>query len=406
MYKEHITLSQLMGKNQKVQNTSLVKSVDVPAVVLAVYYWGFILLRPILQIAKSNSTLILLGFVLVLLSIFSLNIFIKRRLQLNEALLMIFSFAILFILDVLLRNNECSYKYIYQFTYSGLIPVIFLSQVENSKKLLYYFSILSSVAFIIYAYDPIENYVLFGNYMDFGFNLAMPAFLGLFIGFHYFGIRWMFLLEVLCFIEILVFANRSALLSIMVFVVFYVLGQKQLTRNLWVLILISSCIGGFLYNNAISIIDMLYEFVHDLGYSSYALSAMHSYFTMQDIETLFSGRFYIWEMANAMIYEEPLFGQGMGSFEAKTGLYSHNIVLDIMLFYGIIGLIIFCAIISKSGWCLLKSESSTKVLGTLFCCLWFPKLLFSAYFYEDIGFWCFLVFGFIKWKTITKEAMP
>lgn len=373
-------------------------NISNPELLFVTYYWGFMLLRPLLNAYKNNSTLILFIYVLCLLAFFIVGMILRKENAIGQSVILLLSLFLFFMVDSVLRHNKYSYEYLYRFIYSGILPVLFLSKVRNADLLLRQFSWFSLFTFLLYGADPLSGYKIFTNYMDYGFNLAMPAFFGLFLGYHYFKIRWMLIFEILCFISILIFANRSALLGILIFISSYFLlisADRKKIMIRWIIPM--SILIVFVSINIDTIIKFLYnEILVKLGYNSYALSKFTSSLTKLNLHVLFSGREEIWSKAFNMIKENPFLGHGLGSFQARYGFYSHNLLLDLLIFYGLLGFIIFSFLIFVSLYKIWSPQNSYRLLGFLFFSIWFPKLFFSTYFMEDFGFWCFIAFAWLQ----------
>jgi O-antigen ligase len=366
-----------------------------PELLFVVYFWGFLLLRPVLQKFAAKSTLILFVFVLLLSGFFLIGMILKKDAKIGKSVLLLIVLLLLFLLDATLRNNSYSYKYIYRFIYCGFIPVLFLSKIRDSNALLKYYTWFSLIAFLIFAADPIGGYKVFSNYMDYGINFATPAFFGIFLGCHYFKMRWMLVFEVLCFICILVFANRGALITAIFFIAAYFVFMSPKRKKIliyWFLPINVILVVFFI--NIQTILKFAYEiFVNELGLKSYSLNKITGFIQTHNSTQLFSGRLEIWAKAGDMLKENLIFGHGMGSFQQRFGFYTHNIFLDIMIFFGLAGVLFFGILIVVSLYNIWNSKESVKILGFLFFLLWFPKLLFSMYFIEDVGFWCFIGFA-------------
>ena len=70
-----------------------------------------------------------------------------------------------------------------------------------------------------------------------------------------------------------------------------------------------------------------------------------------------------------------------------------------MVQYGLIGIIILIGFVANSLFKIKKYDGEVRLLGILFLCLWCPKLFFSDYMFKDIGIWCFLAYGLLKFNT-------
>lgn len=365
--------------------------------IFVLYFWGFVLLRPILQYFQSYSTLILSLYTFTLLIFFVSYIIAKKNIKLGESVFFILTFFIIFFFDSIIRYNAYSFKYLYKFIYCGILPVLFLSKIKNIEKLIYYYVFFSLLAFILLGGDPIHGFRIFSDYMDYGFNLGLPVFIGLFLGYKYFKFKWMIFFLILNFLSILIYSNKSSLLTVIVFVFIYYLFIDPISKKRIVKLIIPiSIILLLIYINIKSIALFIYDvFVVKLNVNSYSLITIKNYFLTKSDRVLFSGRIEIWNKAKVMISENLLFGHGIGSFQDRYGFYSHNIILDLLLFFGIVGFVTFLILIFYSLYKILKYNGLVRLLGGFLFSLWFPKLFFSTYFIADVGFWCFLSFPFI-----------
>jgi O-antigen ligase len=368
------------------------KKIETPELLLALYFWGFVFLKPFLNENPAYSTFVLIGYVFVLFTFFFINIQISSRIINKKFGCFAVVILVFLLIDSCLRWNDMSFSYLYQYIYSGLIPIFLLSAISDFEKLLKYFSLLSAFVFVLFGSDPLFGYPLFKDYMEYGFKLVLPAFFGVFIGFHYLKIKWMFFVEILIFVSIVIFANRSSLMAVLLFMCLYFLltstNKKKLILNKFLPLFF---IGLFVYVNIIPILIFMVDLLDKYDYNSYALSKYTDVLVFGDDQSVLSGREKIWEQAIMVINENPFIGKGLGCFQSKYIYYSHNILLDVLMFFGIFGLLFFVVLFIRSLNCLYKAEGSFKIAGLLFLCLWFPKLLLSSTFIEEISFWCFLV---------------
>ncbi len=382
-----------------------------PEILFTLYFWGFILLRPVLQFYENYSTLILFFYVLFLFTFLFINQIIDNNKKINKSVILIFIFFIFFLFDSILRYNKYSFTYLYKFIYTGIIPIIFLSNIQNISKLLIYNVYFSIICFFIYGFDPINGFGIFKDYMDYGFNLALPSFLFMYIGYKYFRFKWILPLLLTNFTFIFIFANRSSILAVIIFIILYyflfiftdIKKIIKLFLPLVILIFVLTFNSKYIIQFTYNIVTNIYKI------NSYSLNKFTSYFQHPDNVILYSGREEIWNKSLNMIKENIFFGSGIGSFQSKFGFYSHNIFLDLLLFFGLIGLIIFTFFIIFAFiniYSARKYVKSTSILGIIFLSLWFPKLFFSTHFLEDIGFWCFITFPFMsKFFVINKSTI-
>lgn len=374
----------------------MIKSKYIPEYLFVIYFWGFVFIKPILQNYPQNSTTILLLFSIIIAITFIIYALYNNDLGIRKSAALISIMFIIFMIDATVRNNPTSFEYLSNFAYRALLPVFILSKVRDTQVLLRAFVYMSILAFILFGADPLRGYPIFGEYMNYGFMLALPAFLGIFLGFHYFKIKWMITLEVIALIAIVIFSNRSILMNALLFIILYY--HKYGSRLIKTQLVTISALFAFsiLFGNVFN--SVLYDvliLLADKGYSSYSLSKMLMF---QDGIQLFateSARIQIWNEAYALIKQSPVFGYGMGMFKSQYGYYSHNIILDLFLYYGIVGFVSIVTMIIISSRKILLASGENYALGIMFFALWFPKLMFSSYFIMDFGFWCFLAYGFM-----------
>jgi len=188
-----------------------------PELIFLVYFWGFVFLRPLIITLPQYSTVILIMFASSLLSISFL--FTIRREVIFKNYTIIMLVLCIFFFDIIFRINSYTLSYLYDYVIYGIIPIHFISQINSFERLVKQFSIFSSVAFIIFASDPLFGYRIFNDYMNYGFLFALPSYMGIHIGRKYLGHKWMFIIEIISLFCLVIFSNRSVLLSLFLFIV-------------------------------------------------------------------------------------------------------------------------------------------------------------------------------------------
>lgn len=355
-----------------------------------IYYWGFTFLNPIVSKAGNLSTIILLVFALFIFALWLL--YVIKNDVINIVVFIAFGILAIFIMDFAARTNSKSFEYIYKYIYSGFLIIIFVSIINDSREVLKVYSVLSVIAFILFFYDPFLDYPIFDDYMGYGFNLTLPSFIGMGIGLFYFKRKILIIPILGCLFMLLIYSNRGAFLAAVVFVLIYLLFIHKNRLFNWAIFLLSSIIVMIFINEIlIAVNNVLSRF----NLSSYSLRQLINYIESGDLVGFFSGRIIIWENAWRLFLSKPVLGYGLGYFEAKYNSYPHNIILDILVSYGILGLFTIGSLIVFSLIKFFNYKKSDKFLGLALLCLWFPKLLFSISFVWDKGFWAFIAFGFV-----------
>ncbi|MDN7226400.1 O-antigen ligase family protein [Planococcus sp. N064] len=370
---------------------------------LIFYLWSFTLLKPVLGVFQDYSTIILfiVTLIIVCLSIIY-NLFWRiDNSKVFKWIPFVSTMMLIFMLDIILRHNTFIFLVIYDFAIFGVIPILLYAQVKDHEKMLKYYVNFSIIIFIAYGLDPFNEYSIFGDYMSYGYGMAMPAYFGLYIGRRFFKIRWVLILEVCCFILIIVFANKGAVLSVVCFILLMNILMNKKDLKVILLYFYSGLAVLFISFNMMKIIDVLIEFTTKRGYYSYSLQSVKEALSGSSISIL-SGRDMIWQDAYQMITERPLIGFGTGAYNnvSRSQDYTHNFFLDVLIQYGFIGLLFFILLITRSLWKILfHSTGYNKIIGILFISSSFPKLIFSSIYLKEPWFWLFLFFG-IKYLSI------
>lgn len=369
--------------------------------IFALYLWGFTLLKPLIQVSGNLSTVILFSYVLILLV---LSFYFEPIQRFKIAVYtLIGSFLFVLFLDLLFRPNSYSITIIYNFIIYGLLPIHFFSKVSNSKRFFEINVWISLISLILYGWDPLFDYNLFGDYMSYGFGVILPTYFGLHIGRKILKHRFLLPFEVVSLFLLFLFANRSTLLGA---ILMWVLVEILITKYDWRKLLKNSMIVlfvGTLLFNITKIIDYLILLMSRYGLYSYSL-ANYSQLLHGNVVGFSSGRDILSIKAEEFIKEKDnlFIGSGAGIYQAEHGFYTHNMISDIRIEYGFMGIIVICFLLMKS---ILKvffyKNQYNKLLGVFLLVQWFPKLLLSVVWLSDIGFWCFIAYG---WMQLNDEV--
>ena len=365
-----------------------------PELIFNLYFWGFILLRPILRIAPKYSKAILFTYALLILLLSIINS-IKYKINLNHYKISLLIISIL-LFDYYARPNILIGNYIYQFIIYGLIPIHLISQIRNRKRFLYIFCYFSVISFFAYFWDPFQGYKLSNDYMYFGYIVGVPVFMGLNIGRNFLKIKWLIIIEVLWLFLLILYGNRGTILSIILFVIINItlFSKSVRTKIISLVVVFGSVLGIIIFSGRF--INLFYE--SNLAKNpSYSFSQYKNLLIRGDIEQFYSGRLYIWELAKKEAKDNMLFGKGTAYFESKYGAYTHNIFYDILIEHGIFGVVISSLVILIIVVRIFNKKAKVnKLIGILFLCLSFPKLFFSFYYFKDISIWCLIAVGLLN----------
>ena len=318
-----------------------------PEFMFSLYCFLFSLVKPFTQpTGYAAPLLFVITAVCALLLIYKTH---KIGLNGNFKTLYTCLFIVLILLfsDLTFRYNENTTKYLYNYFLYGVLSLFFIAYVRNYRAVLYYFSIIAVINGLLYLADPIFNqYELSGGYMQFGFNSMMPAFSGAVVILYYFSRKWAWLFVGIFLMSLFIFANKSAFLCALLILAFGYLYLKKRERIGLTPIIILITITILLLLNANKLVLLGSEIASGIGFTdSYALRTFEAMLVGAE-DMVLGARYDVWDEAIAMYNQNLEFGWGVGWFEKFSDQpYPHNIVLEVMVEYGLIGTIVFLSLI-------------------------------------------------------------
>lgn len=369
-----------------------------------VYLYLFSLMKIFTTNFPSISTQLLLGSTLIILviSLFHNKMRFSKKFI---SLLAISIFVILF--EILTRSNNQTLNYVYDYVIYGVITAFLYSYVTNKEIIIKYYANISILVFLILFLDPLYNYKMTETYMVFGYSM-LPAFLGMYLGWLYLNKKWIIPFVIVAFIQLIFFANRGAILTALIIILLLYLNKLS-TRKLnfnfimkQISLFFITIIGAFFIAiNAYKIVESLYQFLVQKGYFSYALFTLTRTLRTGDVAFEMSTRDVIHDSAWEFIGNNLMFGNGIGAFHDYYGIYSHNLILDILATFGVIGFIIFLILFIKSIQKLLTSSGYDRLFGILIVSLATIPLWFSMNFFVSKEFWVLIMMGLGSIKEST-----
>lgn len=239
-------------------------------ILLAYYIFSFVLLARIIPGYENKSTKILLINMILILLISVIHNFKRIKFSVQEIViyLSIIAYAII---DYNYRVNEFTvqiYQYLIIF---AAIPTFLFTKIENTKAFIKSYTVFSIITAILFLLDPLQEYKYSGDYMGFGYNVMLPACLGIYIKARNEKKLWSKLLLIAVLIEMFIFANKGAIISVGVFIVLYELFvKKQTLKNL--LIVVLGCL-------IVLFLNPIMESIHDVaianGIDSYSIETLY-----------------------------------------------------------------------------------------------------------------------------------
>lgn len=375
---------------------------NINEVLFSWYIVSFMILKPINTLIPSLSTLVLFLNTLITLSISLVNNKLKFNIKNVKAIIFIIIIWGINSIYLILNYNSYSLVYLYNFVIYLGVPIFLFSYIKKLDNVLLYYCRWGVVAFFIYFFEPFTNYKMTMDYMGFGFNGMLPAYIGIHTLRTVFKKRKLIILEIICMIQILLFANKGALISAIVYICLISVFCKKLNIKKIIRYFIIIIIFIFLLSLATDILISIQKFLNNNGISSYSINTLVSFFK-DGKNTSLDSRNILWDNARSLYYINPILGLGVGAYESIYGIYTHNIILDIFIFYGVLGITIFTILIIRSLYVILYSDKKEKIFGIIVFSLSFPTLLLSINLYLSWSFWILMSFGFLMKKRIKEK---
>ena len=312
----------------------------------------------------------------------------------------------LYMISLFFAPNEYGNAFFREFLLYCLSGAIIISTVREYKAFIKMYCWFSFWIFIICAPLPFlsgsfsyHGMSYFESGMVYGDWVVCPCFFGLYLLRKQFDRKIMIVLEMIDLFLVALFANRTSLLSVMLFVMLYeLIIQKRRDKKViykWILIFL---VGGMTFLFMGNILQLLQSYLSNHDITSRTLQKSIILFSENDYlaySYIVSGRDQITRIALELLKENALFGIGVGTFTVLTGIvYTHNIVTDALLTFGIFGgsLILFFtgkAIVNTFK----RNEESLQIVLLVLFILCFPRLIFSKTFVNDVPYWMFVVFA-------------
>ncbi len=359
-----------------------------PEFILAFYLHVFYYTK-FLSLYLPIPSILLVGgasFGLAFLAFFTVRTF--QRETLLRWLVFLGGVGLIFIGSMLLAPNPFISQSLQNLIIYGIIPLFILSLVMDVKDLLNGHLFFAFPTGMLLITEPFRNYLLTGNYMNFGFGLYMNSATGLAVGYKLTRNRFYLVLYLIELGFIGIWGNKGAfiagsiLLVILLFDRFKVWGRLALVSTL-------AAISLYLKPILLTLITWLIS----LGFSSYSLRTFKMLLTEESSDVT-SIRTNIWERALSFGWKH-YGGVGVGTFTKLTDIiYPHNVFLDFWVTFGILGLLAFVLIFVLSLIRTIKTQNPyLKIcrIGALLA--WVMPMQFSLTLWDVQMFW--LYFGLV-----------
>ena len=267
------------------------------------------------------------------------------------------------------------------------MPDFIARQEEKSKNILLIFTILSITICIAYSFytlasGTVARLVQDKSDMATAYNV-LPC------------LMWMcwlcirkstissYLVLIICCIYISSLGTRGAMLLLMLFIaICYVLRAcaERKILNWLLLIVIAMCVACF-YE---TILRLLHDLLLQLGFSTRILDRF-----LEGTLLISQSRNQNYDIVNKLITSGPLWGSGLYADRVAIGTYTHNIILEILLNYGILfGSVLIVVIVFFYIRSVVNARFENERMFIIVLILSTTgKLMMSKSYLEDPMFW-------------------
>lgn len=333
------------------------------------------------------------GFLSFYILAITIIAFLINNFKVQKDYILYFIFLIIiFLKDFLTGINDYKINYFILFL-ANSIPIIyiFINIKRNPfNSTVYKMAVFWSFLYIIINFINKDIFDIHFDNMSFGYSLT-PIFFVVYL--HNLQNKKTFstIYLILLFFLIIIFGNRGAILSILIFLFF------QSKNKLKTIIFYS-----FFFILIISFGDVIYDFLFR-EYDIHASLIYKMSLFKQDIDSFLNGRFQLYD---DLYYGNPLFGNGIGYYEyVNSGVYVHNYIFQIFIEYGLVGVLIILIITLKIiKDIIFKNNIMEKYIYVFLFSLSIPRLIFSSTIYNNMFFWLLLFLIFRNLINRKKEV--
>lgn len=279
-----------------------------------------------------------------------------------------------------------------------IIPVIIptglcvaaVSDLRIFEKTIYMVSWTTLIVAVVYfMYYFMGRFAIDSYSMSFSYALLLPA-----LSFYTYHNRFSKLMSLIPIIMIISIGSRGALVAVLIFILMKIILQKNKFLSLGIT-LFAIISFGFL----LSYLETFFGILESFGIKSRTL-----YLLIEQDYTHDSGRNNIYTDVWNLILENPIFGSGLYADRIYLGYYTHNIILELLLNFGLFfgGIVIIYFVISQI--CTFnKLNYNNKLIYLKYAIVLVLPLMFSSSYLQNYNLGMFFgVIYLLRKSNITQ----
>lgn len=357
------------------------------SLLIAFSFFQFGILQPIAIMFHSQNVIAVSTIITVLLLLINSKFFIRKYVYLTFA-----AISLLFLLSYFFFDSRDMTLLIYgEFllkSFSLFLIGSFPFSTDSLKKFFYRFAIINFVAL---SFILISGQIEEIDYMRFGYALlpTLLVFLYLFKEGHK---LFNALIIVSSFMMIFVFGSRGPLVGLVIFLLILLFINKKMNifkKAFAFLVLSLGFVYLFIMNGLIQILDFIY---FDLGFETYSIAKLRI-MVLDGLAESSSGRDTLYQSFINLIMESPVFGNGIGITNTLWEVTPHNLFLQILIEFGIVGIFlwIICGIpLLYFLWKIRRADNNLFLLFSIVFSVSFGRLLVSSDVWLRPEIWLFI----------------
>lgn len=362
----------------------------------------------LLDFPKSSLYVMVLGFLLVLVTSIK-QVFNSKKMRLISFV------AFAFIVSLLVSGmNDTTLEYFLYFICFGATSLL-VPKISNLRGVMRIITMIGVI--LIWSYITIDYEAILRNQgglienvaavlMDISYKTLVFVITGFLLAVS--DDKW--LVRILSGITALLYlliaftyGARGALLSVVVFVLLFwiIRSNTKAIMNKRIVISIAGVLIAFLL--FAPIVEVTFHFLESHNIEARAIERVYD--KVSDNESMSASRGILYKKALSGFVDSPIWGHGIGSFDNYSGVYPHNIILQLMYEGGIILTVPLLVLLIK-GFMMIFSFgyqlSYRKFLLLLFCS-GIVELFLSSHLWMSICLWLFYGQVLLSRKYVEKQ---
>jgi hypothetical protein len=356
------------------------------------------------SICSSINTFISIPFISVIIMFVLLLIVMvshKGRIRYNtDCVYMYLGISAILGISILINGREYVQQYIFYFATFGLTALVFVTLKINYKLVFINMIWIYLIVLIVYFIQGRKQLLESDNYWTIQMGIAYAYVIPVFFSFTYIILKnrffkhfgqvylWLAIFEVIasCYIVLFDCGTRGAVLTIILGCALIVLGTLEKGKKTILYILLIG-IGGMIFSQLGNILKWI-----GTAFGNSDILSLRKFAQMIAEGNADNGRLPYYQDAIKFFLNSPVIGNGVGYFEKyHEGVYVHEVVLQVLCEYGVIGTsMVCCAFILFLKKLFSCSVSIEKLFMVILLCISLI-LFYSSTYWLLPSFW-FMIF--------------